>query len=294
MLYLHNIINGVWFIDQKFAMNYYPIILDWMTHPQNEFARPRNASNEDELTEDNAIRFATKQNQLYGISDYGEYSAPEDAPENSIAVITINGAITKHDQSCGPSGMITKGNLLQRCFNNSNIKGIVLNIDSGGGEGYAMLGFNSVMQKKNKPVVAFANDLVASAAYGIASGCDKIIANSELCEIGSVGTYMTIVDMKDYYERQGIKIMDVYATDSSEKNKEFKEAISGNPEPLRKICDQFNEAFINSVKVNRGTALSEDNKEWSKGKIYFAKEALQVGLIDAIDSFDNVLNYFNT
>ena len=293
MLYLHNIINGCWFIDKSYAVNYYPILLSWMTQP-HELSRPRNAMKEERITEDNGVQFASIRNDLYQVSDYGEYAPPEDAPKNSVAIITINGAITKYDQECGPSGMITKANLLNRCFAENKINAVVLNIDSGGGEGNGMRLFMEAIASKNKPVVAFVNDLAVSAAYGIASGCDKIIANSETAQVGSIGTYMTIIDVREYYERQGIKIQDIYATKSTAKNSEWKEAINGNPDPVRKMCDLFNESFIDAIRTNRAETINKDEKIWSTGKEFFAREAMDNGLIDGIDTFNNVLNYFNT
>jgi len=292
MLYLHNIINGCWFIEESFAMNYYPILLNWITQ-HHEFSRPRNALAEDEITMDNGVQFASLRNDAYQISEYGYYGAPEDAPKNSVAIMTINGVITKYDQDCGPSGMVTKANLLNRCFQEDNIKAVILNIDSGGGEGEGMMVLQEALISKNKPVVAFVNGMAASAAYGISAVCDKIIANNNMALVGSIGTYMTIADFREYYSRQGIKLQEIYATKSTDKNSEYKEAINGNPDPVRKMCDKFNESFIDSIKTNRSD-INKDEKTWSTGKIFFADEAIDNGLIDGIDSFNNVLNYFNT
>ena len=290
MLYLHNIINGVWLIEPNFAMSYYPIIYNWITQ-SHEFSRPRRALEED-LSEDNAIKIATIKNDVYKISDYGEEVRPEDAREQSVALITINGAITKADQDCGSSGMETKSNILERCYENDNIKAVVLKIDSGGGEANAMVKMSDMIDNRNKPVVAFLDDCTASAAYGIASGCDQIVANNNLCQVGSIGTYMTITDFTEYYKKQGINIIEVYASRSTSKNKEFYEAIKGNVEPLREMCDRFNESFINSVKKKR-KCMCDTEKTWSTGKLFFADDAIKNGLIDSVDSLDNVLNFFN-
>lgn len=293
MLYLHNILGGVWFIEETFASNYLPLIASYLTAPAS-FGRPRNAASEDKLSEDNAMLFASVKNGAYQISDYGGWSAPEDAPKNSVAIININGAITKYDQDCGPSGMLTKANLLSRCYAEDNIKAVVLNIDSGGGEGMGCRVLQEAIAGRNKPVVAFCNDFVASAAYGIAATCDRVVANSDVCRVGSVGTYMTIVDAKGYYEKMGVNLIEVYATKSTDKNQEFYKAIQGDTAPLKKVCDTYNEGFISSIANARVGVISEDQGAWATGKMFFAPEALSLGMIDEIDTFDNVLNYFNT
>ncbi len=292
MLYLHNILGGVWFIENNFALNYLPLITSYIKG-ENVSGSARNALKE-EPSADNACLFASIQNDTYHISDYGSWSSPEGAPKNSVAVISINGAITKYDQECGPSGMVTKSNLLSRCFANDNIKAVVLNIDSGGGEGMGCRLFQETLRLKNKPVVAFANDFVASAAYGIAACCDKIIANSSVCRVGSIGTYMTIVNYAEYYKKNGIDLQEIYATKSTDKNQDYYEALKGNTAPLVAVCDKYNENFIQSIADGRAGVIDADEKKWGTGKMFFAAEALDLGLIDEVDTLENVLNYFNT
>ena len=294
MLYLHNILGGVWFVEETFAANYLPLVTSYLTTPIALTGHPRNALQEEERTGDNSVQFAAVKNGAYQISDYGGWSAPEDAPKNSIAIISINGAITKYDQDCGPSGMLTKANLLARCYAEDNIKAIVLNIDSGGGEGMGCRILQEAISQRNKPVVAFCNDFVASAAYGIAASCDRVVANSTVCRIGSVGTYMTIVDASKRLENMGVKLVEVYATKSTDKNQEFYKAIQGDTAPLKKVCDTYNENFISSIANARAGVIDEDQSTWATGKMFFAPEAISLGMIDEIDTFENVLKYLNT
>lgn len=294
MLYLHNILGGVWFIEDSFAANYLPIVASFIKGERLPSGNTRQSLTEEKLTADNACLFASIQNGAYQVSDYGQWSPPEEAPKNCVAIMQINGAITKYDQNCGPSGMLTKSNILSRCFAEGNIKAIVLDIDSGGGEGLGSRFFQEALKNRNKPVIAFCNDFVASAAYGIAAGCDRIIANSEVCRVGSVGTYMTILNHAEYYKKMGIELIEIYASRSTDKNQDFYQALQGNKAPLMAVCDTYNEDFINRIAAFREGTIDADQKTWATGKMFFAPEAMTLGLIDGIDSFENVLNYFNT
>lgn len=280
-------------IEPGFAANYLPLVTSFLSGERKPKSRVH-SDFEPELDENNGIKMAIIQNGVFSISEYGRYGAPEDAPENSIAIINISGAITKQDQECGPSGMATKSNLLARCYANNRIKAIALVIDSGGGEGYAMQLMSQTIAQRNKMVCAFIDDFACSAAYGIASSCDAVVANSNLARIGSIGTYMTIADFTEYYKQKGIALTEIYATASKDKNNDYYEAIKGNVEPIRAICNQFNDNFLSLVESNRDGKMNADRKVWGTGKVYFAEEALQLGLIDGIDTFDNFLNYFNT
>lgn len=84
--------------------------------------------------------------------------------------------ITKYDQDCGDSGTKTKSDLLARAYVNPNIKGVVLFQDSGGGEAYAGLKMESAIHRikatGDKPIVAFVDNLSASASYMMGSAAD--------------------------------------------------------------------------------------------------------------------------
>ena len=291
MLSLHRILNGIWLIEPSFAANYIPLVTAWLENPIKQSDK---TEKEVALNKHNAVRLYSVTGEIYQISEYGEWVSPEDAPENSIAVISINGTITKYDQDCGPAGMQSKKKIVRRCCANDNIKGIVLDIDSGGGESYAMRELTSEIEMRNKPIIAFCNDVTASAAYGIAAACDKVIANSSLCQVGSIGTFMTIVDYTEYYKKMGIKLIDIYASKSTDKNQPYIKAIEGDTSLLREMCDKVNDAFIESIASWRSGVISDDRKQWSTGKLFFAEEAKKLGLIDEIDTFENVINYFNT
>jgi len=286
MLFLHNIVNSIWAIEPSFAANYFPIVDAYLR------GKKLNFESQKENAELNHIAIA--QNNAYSISEYGSAVSPEDAPVNSIAIIQINGAITKHDQFCGPAGMITKSDILNRCYANDNIKAIVLSISSGGGDGYAMMMLMETIAKRNKPVGAFIDDYALSAAAGIASAADIVVANSELAQAGSFGAYITIADFRKYYKKAGINLIDVYASASTDKNSIYIQAINGNPEPLRKTLDFFNENFLSKVEKNREGKLTAGRDIWGTGKVWYAEEAKQLGIIDGIDSLENFINYFNT
>lgn len=276
-------------MDEAFAANYLPLVAAFIKGEQMT-AKPT----EVELNKRNSIQFATFPNDVLSVSSNSTGITPENAPQSSIAIINIANAITKQDQECGPAGMKTKSDLLKRCYANDNINSVVLVIDSGGGQGMAMRLMAETISQKNKPVGAFIDDNCCSAAYGIASGCDFIVANSNQAQIGSIGTYITIADYTEKFKQMGVNLIEIYASASTDKNKEFFDAIQGNPEPIRAIANQFNEHFLSLIESNRTDKLKADRTVWGTGKVYFAEKALELGLIDGIDTLENFINYFNT
>jgi signal peptide peptidase SppA len=236
-----------------------------------------------------SIRVVEHDEGLFQISEYGGLIAPEDAPADSIAVIDITDVITKYDQECGPAGMLTKADLIKRCDAAKNINAIILNSDSGGGEGGAARLMNETIKGIEKPVFAYVSDMAASAAYYIASACDYIVANSNVAIIGSIGTYMTIADYSGMLQNEGIRLIEVYADASADKNKEYYDALKGDVSGIKALANRFNDQFIFDIASNREKQLTADAKAWGTGKLFNAKEAMDLGLIDNIGSMDDLI-----
>ncbi len=217
------------------------------------------------------------------------YESLDQAPRGSVSIVPVKGAIMKQDY-CGSPGTKSMLSFLKAADQHSNISGHILEIDSPGGAADAWLDLSEGIKSLNKPVIAWVDGMAASAAFGIASAATEIIAANEMSQIGSIGTYISWRDYKSSDEARGIKTIEVYASRSTEKNLEFREAANGNTEPLLKnLLDPINEIFLTSVERNRFNKKLNTEKAFT-GKLFLAKEAKSTGLIDSIGSFDYALS----
>lgn len=215
---------------------------------------------------------------------------PDSIKENSIFSLSLVGPITKYDQWCGPSGTRSKAAALKMADQNPGIVAHILRVDSGGGEGYAAQELALFLKTLEKPVFAFVEGMAASAAYLIASACSMVAASSPMDRVGSIGTYVTLADYSRWYDMQGVRLVDVYARGSKDKNRDYLEAIAGNTQKVQQVVDTFNDFFLQAVRVNRSESLDITSDDWSTGKMFFAREALGTGLIDIVLGFDDFLN----
>lgn len=212
-----------------------------------------------------------------------------------IRVITLTGAVTKYDKPCEDSmGTLSVARAFDRAYADDSIAGIIFKIDSPGGEARACNHVYQAIERRNKPVIAYVEDMACSAAYYMASAADLIIANYKLARIGCIGTMTTIYDQREYLKKLGVVEDEIYSSLSTDKNSEYRAYLDGNKEPLIAMLDVLSEDFISQVEKGRGDKLNKDRSEWGTGKTYFADEALNIGLIDAIDQFENVVNYFSS
>ena len=160
-------------------------------------------------------------------------------------------------------------------------------MDSPGGQVTGTDLLADAIKNSTTPIVAYIEGMAASAAYWIISGASKIIASSDLDRIGSIGTMLMVEDLQPSMEALGVKFHEVYATLSVDKNKDINEVLDGNYEPYQKnVLDVINSKFLTSVKTNR-PAVDDSTLT---GKIYFAPQAIALGLIDEIGSLDYAIS----
>ncbi len=289
---ISEITRGVFFMQPDIARQYFPIVhnilsgnINAVTEKEKNSFIAYKAGLETISKDKFAFSDSLKQDSQANISDY-----PSTVKKNSLFCLNVVGAITKYDQFCGPEGTKSLAGYLKLADDNPNIIGHILCIDSGGGEGYAAHEFAAAIQSLSKPTFAFIEGMAASAAYLIASACSLICARSPIDRIGSIGTFVTLADYTKWYENEGIKLTEVYATKSKDKNRDYLDAIAGNTEKIQALVDTFNETFIHSVLTNRSDNLIDDGDTWGTGKMFFANEAKQIGLIDIIAPFDDFVS----
>jgi len=273
---LSALLRSAWAIDERFAIAHGGIVaglingLDFESSTDTEYAE-----------EKNSLPYA-----LYSATPGRKYSVFDEAPKGSIAVIPVRGPLMKDDeQDCGvlSAGMDTLGTRVLEADQHPNISGIILYIDSPGGTVDGTQAFADKVKACKTPVVTFIDGLMASAALWIGSSASRIIAQNSTTEIGSIGVMVQFADMQPMWELEGVKFHRINADQSRDKNKTFTDALNGDYSGIKN--EQLNplaEQFISAVKANRPNLPDSV----FTGKVFFAEEALSLGLIDEIGSLD--------
>ena len=209
-------------------------------------------------------------------------SAEPSSRKECVAVIPIVGTITKYD-SCATIGATTVASVLVEAAENPDVVGVVLDIDSGGGSCSAIPLLEkaiSSVKSAGKPIIVHA-DLCASAAYWIASMCDAIFADNSFSEFGSIGV------MAQMY-RPAENVITVYAEESPDKNREYREALSGNIKPAQQSLSPIVAEFRKAVSIGRPN-LKKDTPGILSGAMFNAHEATDAGLINGMSSLEDCI-----
>jgi signal peptide peptidase SppA len=169
----------------------------------------------------------------------------------------------------------------QSALSDPNITGIVLDVDSPGGEVSGC--FDLVDEIYNargvKPIYAVVNEIAYSAAYAIASAAEKIYL-PRTGSAGSVGVIFEHMDQSKYDENIGVKYTPLYA--GARKN-DFDPHTALSPEAaqaLQGIINSHYELFVKTVARNRG--MSPQAVRDTEAALYFGKNAVDVGLADSV------------
>lgn len=301
--------HGIFFIAPKFAPVYAVQVAAYLKQQQDLASNPslnKEPSDVETSSEGNLLMF----DQYVKANDDFEYAKKffqhvkilipsasgvahvergfgglQNAPEGSTAVINISGAITKYDQYCGPDGMLTIARMSHEVLSYKNISQLIYQLETPGGSAYAADFMNREIQRMRaqygKPIKAYVDDICCSGGVYIAVACDEIHANTSKAMIGSIGTMITLWDQRKYLEKEGINLVEIYATRSTDKNKKYKDALDGKPDEIIRELDVHNADFHQAV-INGRPQAKEHQSAWETGKVFFASEALKLGLIDGI------------
>ena len=267
--------RGKWFICESELIAQQAIVDALLAHESIEGSE-----------KDKPYRYFAKSSGTGGVGN-----SFDDAPEGSIAIIELTGTMLKNDTLCayGTSSIAAQ---LREAADSQNIEGIILDIDSGGGAVDAIAPLISAIDyahSKLKPVVAIC-DLCASAAYYVASACAHIMASNAISsEFGSIGVMMSFRDYSKYYADHGVKEHTIYSSLSTYKNAPFEAARRGEYDLIRQEeLDPLAKGFQNYVTSHRA-GLAADEKGILNGRMFYAQEAVRVGLADSIGDFDAAL-----
>lgn len=209
--------------------------------------------------------------------------------EKFPVVFDIKGPIQKYTDWYH-IGTQTMKNWLKSIDTHPSVSGIVLDIDSGGGMVSGTAELTDVIRGLSKPTIAYTSGYQCSAAQWIASAADYKMASPFADALGSMGVFLSYQDFSAMFEKWGAKIYEVYAPESSEKNKAIRELFKGNEKLYKKELSKIAQDFITTIKTNIPNI--EDDGKVFKGATYSAQEALDIKLIDEVGTLEDALSKF--
>lgn len=181
--------------------------------------------------------------------------------------------------------------LIEALKNSNYNKGIFLTVNSPGGGVYESdelyLKLKEYKDKTGRPIWTYMETQACSGGYYIAMASDNIVANRNTWT-GSIGVIFGIGNYKELAEKIGYKEVYFTSGDNKTMGSPFLDITAEQEEIFKSLVDEAYEQFVGIVAEGRSMDVSVV-KPIADGRIYTAQQALDLDLIDGIDTYENTL-----
>jgi capsid assembly protease len=212
----------------------------------------------------------------------------------NIAVVPVIGVIESRMEAMGNISGGMSPDTIARSFrsamDDASVTAIVLDIDSPGGTvfGLSELGDEIRAARGKKPVVAVANSVAASAAYWIGSQAEEFVVTPS-GQVGSIGVLSMHQDITGLLEQEGVKINLIHFGKYKTEANPFEALGEEARASIQADVDAYGGMFHRAVSKGRGVPVEKVRSDFGQGRMLMATDALARGMVDAVETFDDVI-----
>lgn len=210
--------------------------------------------------------------------------------DGEIAVIPIDGTLVHKfgwlDPMCGFTGYDGITRKLRDAARDPSVEGIWLDIDSPGGSTMALFALveelaSMTLSEGGKPIYAYVNEQACSAAYAIASVCDRVYGPASAI-VGSIGCLIIHSEMTAALDEKGINVTIIRSGDRKARGNPYEKLDKKTLAKLQASVDDVRDRFAAVVAMGRGITTEQalaTEADWFEGEA-----AVELGLMDAVMS----------
>ena len=229
--------------------------------------------------------------ETISINEYAEnVSSEKTTGRTKIAVIFANGDIISgegNDESIG-SERISRA--IRKARQDTNVKAIVLRVNSGGGSALAsdVIWREMELTKKVKPVMASFGDVAASGGYYIACSADSIFVQPNTIT-GSIGVFGIIPNFQNLLNSKlGITFDGVKTGKYADIMSVNRPLTAGERFIIQNDVNHVYDTFI--TRVADGRKMTKKNVDSvGGGHVWVGTDAVKIGLADRVGSFNDAI-----
>ncbi len=212
------------------------------------------------------------------------------AKRHKIALVVAAGNIVDGEQPEGTAGGDTLAGIFDEVRNDSDIKAVVLRIDTPGGSAFASDVIRDAMaatRKQGIPIVVSMGSYAASGGYWIATEADHVMAMPTTIT-GSIGVFGVIPTVEESLAALGIYSDGVATTNIA--------GILQLDRPMTKQAEIIFQSGVDNVYTRFLTLVAEARNstpvevhEIAQGQVWTGKKALQLGLVDELGDLNDAI-----
>jgi protease IV len=233
-----------------------------------------------------------KKIELVSMSRYGRLPDPNKmfSAQNKIAVIYAEGNIAMGKGNDANIGGNYYADIIREQRKDTNIKAIVLRVNSPGGNAVAsdIMWRELDLAAKVKPVIVSMGNYAASGGYYCSAPATRIYADATTIS-GSIGVFMMLPNTgKLLKDKLGISTETVNTNSHSDFPSIFRPAGTYEKEILQKGVEQFYATFVSKVAAGRKMDPARVDSI-GQGRVWTGARAIEIGLIDEIGGLEDAI-----
>lgn len=225
------------------------------------------------------------------LGDYAEVPGESVDSDHKIAVVYAEGEIVNGSGNDGEIGGDRFAKIFSKIRENSQIKAVVLRINSPGGSATAaeIMQREIKLTRQIKPVIVSMGDVAASGGYWIASDSNRIFAEPNTIT-GSIGVFGVLFNGQKLGNNNGITWDTVKTSEYADQQTISRPKSAQELEVYQRSVDRIYNLFLQ--KVSQGRKLSTAKvAEIAQGRVWSGTAAKQIGLVDEIGGLNVAIEY---
>ncbi len=228
-----------------------------------------------------------------GEKDYARVEVAGVEGKTKIAFLVGQGEITRGGtgDSVSNDGITASGlvKLMRQVRDDASIKGVILRIDSPGGDGIASddILHEAKLLSARKPLVISMSDLAASGGYFIAMTGDPVIAYPNTLT-GSIGVFFGKVNLKGLFDKVGLATYTLKRGRFADIDSVTAPLTEEERAKLRREIETFYKGFVERVAAGRKKPY-DMVEPLAQGRVWLGSQAKQNGLIDELGGLDRAI-----
>lgn len=213
--------------------------------------------------------------------------------EGNVGIINIKGSLVSGSAGYmsyyGIVGYDDIRRALAAAVTNPQVGSILLAVDSGGGHVAGVHETAQLIQRidrKIKPVLTYNAGDMKSAAIWLGSAGRQTFT-SATGENGSIGILMMHKDVSKQLADNGVKVTVIRAGVHKAVGNPYEPLTDEAKASMEAMAQACYDIFLPWVAENRGQNAKAADEKYGQGRIFLGKQAVEVGLIDAVGSFED-------
>ena len=208
---------------------------------------------------------------------------------DGVAIIPVTGPIFRYanmfTRISGATSTQVLATDIQSALDNPQVRGIVLNVDSPGGEANGINELSDLIYaaRSKKPIKAYVGGMAASGGYWIASAASEVIID----DTGMAGSIGAVVEIKLGDDKESGKRYQIVSRNAPNKRPDL--STEGGRAKIAETIDALGDVFAAKVARNLGVDPEDVPAMGDHGGIKMGAAAVEAGLAHRLGSLESVI-----